>query len=112
LLKVNQFKNIVQNKLDEWMYYFKNSKIEPNFEAPGLAAANDLLEYSRLSLEDQRAYDKHVDYRRSSESSVYTAKLEGRDEGRAEGRAEGETRVLDLMAKGYSIEKIKEILKG
>jgi predicted transposase YdaD len=38
--------------------------------------------------------------------------LEGRDEGRAEGRAEGEARVLELMAKGYSVEQIKEILNG
>jgi hypothetical protein len=37
---------------------------------------------------------------------------EGRAKGEAKGRADGETRVLDLMAKGYSIERIKEILKG
>jgi DNA-binding CsgD family transcriptional regulator len=31
---------------------------------------------------------------------------------RDEGEARGEARVLELMAKGYNIEQIKEILKG
>ena len=103
ILKVNQFKNTVQSKLDEWMYYFKNSKVEPNFEAPGLAEADRLLEYARLSYEDQLSYDSHIDKRRSANSSIYTAKLEG--------RAEGQEQVLELMAKGYTLDQIKEALK-
>lgn len=107
ILKVNQFKNTIQSKLDEWMYYFKNSKVEPNFEAPGLAEADKLLEYARLSYEDQLSYDSHIDKRRSANSSIYTAKLEGK----AEGKAEGQEQVLELMAKGYTLAQIKEVLK-
>jgi predicted transposase/invertase (TIGR01784 family) len=99
ILKVNQFKDSVQSKLDEWMYYFKNSKVEPGFEAPGLAEANELLEYARLSVEDQRAYDWYEDKRRSADSSVYTAKLEGKAEGREEGLAEGKTEGILLVAR-------------
>ena len=36
---------------------------------------------------------------------------EGRVEGIAIGRDEGETRVLDLVAQGYGLEQIKELLK-
>ena len=103
ILKVNQFKDSVQSKLDEWMYYFKNSKVEPGFEAPGLAEANELLEYARLSVEDQRAYDWYEDKRRSADSSVYTAKLEGKAEGLAEGKAEGILLVARQMrAEGFA----------
>ena len=120
LLKVDRFKDIVRNKIDEWMYYLKNSKIKPGFKAPGLEAANKKLEYSRLSPEKRRAYDKFVDIRRSNKSTIYTAKLEGRIEGKLEGKLEGriegealgEARVLNLMAKGYSFEQVKKLLKG
>jgi predicted transposase/invertase (TIGR01784 family) len=124
LLKVDRFKNIVKNKIDEWMYFLKNSKIKSKFKAPGLAEAIEKLEYSRLSPKERRAYDKYLDIQRSNESGLYTAKLKGeaigeargiekgRAEGKAEGIVEGEARVLDLVAKGHSIEQIKKILKG
>jgi predicted transposase/invertase (TIGR01784 family) len=89
ILKIDRFSNDVKDKIDEWMFFFKNSSIKPEFDAPGLAEANERLEYSRLSPEEQRVYDKYVDIRRSNESTVYTAKLEGRLEGRLEGKAEG-----------------------
>jgi len=44
--------------------------------------------------------------------TVQTAINEGKAEGRAEGIAIGETRVLDLVAKGYDYEQIKKILKS
>ena len=37
---------------------------------------------------------------------------EAREDGVAIGREEGETRVLDLMAKGYGLEQIKDILNS
>ena len=128
ILKVDRFKNSVKNKIDEWMYFLKNSEIKPKFKAQGLAEAAERLEYSRLSLEDRRAYEKYVDIRRSNKSTVYTAKLEGEAIGEARGLekgkaigearglekgiAEGEARVLTLVAKGHSLEQIKKILKG
>jgi len=111
VLKVDQFKNVVQSKLDEWMYYLKNSKVEPGFKAPGLAEADKQLEYARLSYDDQLAYDYHVDKRRSGESSIYTARLEGKVEGRAEGEFIGMAlgiwqTVLIMKSQGMSIDAI------
>ena len=116
ILKVDRFKNSVKNKIDEWMYFLKNSKIKPKFKARGLAEAAEKLEYSRLSAKARRAYDKYVDIRRSNRSTVYTAKLEGEAIGEArgleKGKSEGRNEVLTLVAKGHSIEQIKKILKG
>lgn len=118
LLKVDRFKNIVKNKIDEWMYFLKNSRIKPKFKAPGLSEANDKLEYHRLSPEERRSYDKYVDNWRSNYSSIYTAKLNGRIEGKAEGLAEGEfigradeklEIARNLKAKGFDIAIISEI---
>jgi predicted transposase/invertase (TIGR01784 family) len=88
-LKIDRFKNVVKSKIDEWMYFLKNSEIKPKFKAPGLSAANERLEYSRLDAKARRAYDKHIDNRRSENSTIYTAKLEGRAEGELVGEARG-----------------------
>jgi predicted transposase/invertase (TIGR01784 family) len=116
ILKVDRFNNDVTDKIDEWIYFFKNSEIEPGFDAPGLAEANEILEYNRLSYEEQLIYDKYVDNRRSNESSLYTAELigearglekgkaEGLAKGKAEGLAEGEAKVKISVAKKMKAE--------
>ena len=106
LLKVDRFRNIVKNKIDEWMYFLKNSKIKEEFDAPGLIEANEKLEYHRLSLAERRAYDLHVDTWRSNYSTIRTAKLNGRIEGEfigiEKGKVEGE-----LIGEARGIEKGK-----
>ncbi len=110
ILKIDRFKNIVQNKIDEWVYFLKNSEIKPEFKAPGLNEAINKLNYNGLSLEDQRAYDSYVDSRRSDASSIRTAKIDGRAEGKAEGRAEGIKEVFALLEQGYSLAEAKKKL--
>jgi len=102
ILKVDRFKNMVQSKIDEWMYFLKNSEIKPEFKAPGLSEAMDKLNYGRLSLEARRDYDSYVDMCRSNKSSIYTAKLEGRAEGKIEV-------ARNMIAKGLDIALISEI---
>jgi predicted transposase/invertase (TIGR01784 family) len=109
ILKVDRFNDEVRDKLDEWIYFFKNSDIEPGFSAPGLAEANERLEYERLSPEEQRAYDRYVDMLRSNESSLYTAKLEGKAEGLAEGKAEG---LAEGKAEGLAEGKLEGKVEG
>jgi hypothetical protein len=89
ILKVNSFNNVAKDTLDEWMYYLKNSQIKDDFKAQGLQKAAEILNIGLLSPEEKRDYDKAVDMRRSNDSSIWTAKIEGREEGRAEGREEG-----------------------
>jgi predicted transposase/invertase (TIGR01784 family) len=121
ILKVDRFSNDVKDKIDEWIYFFKNDKIEPNFKAPGLAEANEKLEYSRLSYEEQLIYDKYVDRDRSDKSTLYTARLEGEDigeerglkKGKAEGELIGEERGLKKgKAEGELIGEERGLKKG
>jgi predicted transposase/invertase (TIGR01784 family) len=117
ILKVDRFNNEVKDKIDEWIYFFKNDKIESNFKAPGLVEASEKLEYSRLSYEEQLIYDKYVDRDRSDKSTLYTARLEGEDigeergikKGKAEGERIGEERGIK---KGELIGEERGIKKG
>nr|AGS54400.1 conserved hypothetical protein 1784 [uncultured bacterium contig00104] len=106
ILKVDRFSNEVKGKIDEWMYLFKNSKIERRFAAPGLKEASEILDYSRLSPMEQKRYDKYVDNRRSNESSLYTAKLEGE----AIGVDKGKQELLALWESGMSLAEAKKKL--
>jgi len=38
ILKINQFNDIARNTIDEWIYFFKNERIEDNFTARGKGA--------------------------------------------------------------------------
>jgi predicted transposase/invertase (TIGR01784 family) len=107
ILKINRFKNVVKNKLDEWMYFLKNSEIRRDFKAPGLQEADERLEYSRLSPEEKLRYDRFIDIRTCDDNYIYTAKAEGRAEGKAEGELAGEARGIEKgMAEGKKQEKI------
>jgi predicted transposase/invertase (TIGR01784 family) len=118
ILKVDRFSNEVKGKIDEWMYFFKNSKIERRFAAPGLKEASEALDYSRLSHIEQKRYDKYVDNRRSNESSIYTAKLEGEAIGIEKGKLEGEAigiekgrqELLSLLEGGMTLAEAKKKL--
>jgi predicted transposase/invertase (TIGR01784 family) len=59
LIKVMAFKERVQDKIDEWIYFFKYGKIEKDFDAQGLNSAKKKLEVLKLSEEERRAYEKY-----------------------------------------------------
>lgn len=59
IIKVTRFQEKVQDKIDEWIYFLKNGKIEKNFSAQGLQSANEKLAVLHLSAEDRRAYERY-----------------------------------------------------
>jgi hypothetical protein len=82
-LRLNHFRNSVKNDIDEWMYFLKNRVIKSKFKAQGLAETYERFDFYRLSIKERRSYDSYIDMCRSCESTIYTAKLEGR--GKAKG---------------------------
>ena len=95
ILKVNRFDDIAKDTLDEWIYYLKNSRIQDGFHAQGLQRAQEVLNKSCLSEEERREYEKAVDIRRSNDSTVKSAKIEGKIEGRMEEK-------IDMIRESYN----------
>ncbi len=60
LIKVSQFNDAVQSKLDEWIYFLKNGEIEKNFTAKGILAAREKLNKLQLSEEDRLEYKYYL----------------------------------------------------
>jgi len=48
LIEVEKFKNLIQNDLDEWIYFFKNSEIKKEFKAKNIQLAQEKLDLMRF----------------------------------------------------------------
>lgn len=73
IIKVNQFNDIAQNTLDEWIYFLKNNEIKDSFKAKGLEKAKQILRVDKLSKSDRIAYNNYVKYERVRMAEMETA---------------------------------------
>jgi predicted transposase/invertase (TIGR01784 family) len=60
LIKAFNFDDDIQDSLDEWVYLFKNSKIEPHFKAKGIQKAKEKLAVAKLSKRKRTAYEPYL----------------------------------------------------
>jgi len=102
ILKVNNFNDIAQDTLDEWIYFLKNSEVKDGFKAKGLDKAKEKMRYESLSDEDKKMYDRFQENRRIEISVEYTAKLEAKQEGKIE-------IAKTAIKKGFDSETIVEL---
>ena len=91
MIYVEKFEDMINDDIDEWVYFFKHGAIREDFKSPGILLAAKKLDYLMMSEEERRVYDDYLAY-----LGQELAKEEGREEGRVEGRVEGreEGRVL------------------
>ncbi|BDS12521.1 Rpn family recombination-promoting nuclease/putative transposase [Aureispira anguillae] len=96
LLKVSKFNDAVQDKLDEWIYFLKNGKVQEGFTAQGLVEAKEKLDEMKLSDQDRREYNYFLKRLRDIASEQHTKMADaedllkkGRKEGLEKGRKEG-----------------------
>ena len=118
LLKVNQFKNSVKDKLDEWMYLFQNSAIQQNFQAKGILEAGKVLDILHLDDAERRRYEHYINTLRDERSLIETHYESGRragvqkglEEGIEKGIEQGKTLVAVAMkTKGLRLSDIADI---
>lgn len=61
VIKVNQFRERIRNKFDEWMYFLKNEQIKSTFKAKGIHSAAEKLDILKLNETDRQAYERYQD---------------------------------------------------
>jgi predicted transposase/invertase (TIGR01784 family) len=82
ILRVGAFKpEQVVEPIDEWFYFLKKSEIKDSFQAKGMKRAKTVLDVERMSLEERRAYQRHVENRRIEMSVTETAFEKGAEKG-------------------------------
>ncbi|MDR3094764.1 MAG: Rpn family recombination-promoting nuclease/putative transposase [Bacteroidales bacterium] len=113
ILRVEDFDDAAKDSLDEWIYFLKNNAIPEEFTAPGLPEARKALRYYKLSDEERRNYDFHVDQARYEQNVINDSIEKGLTEGRAVGLAEGKAVGLaEGLTKGLTKGLAKGLAKG
>ena len=103
IIKVNNFDDVAEDTLDEWIYYFKNNKIKDEHKAKGLDLAREILIYDNLSDEEKKAYELEIEAKRIKASEIETAAIRGEAKGREEGREEREQLKSEISEKDNAL---------
>ena len=133
VIKVSQFNDLVQDKLDEWIYFLKNSEVKSTFSAKGLKEAGNKLKQMNLSEKEQKEYKYYLKYlhdiaseqqtkmideqdKLDLEKKIRQDKLDAEEKGRQEGIQEGEEKkeidaVIGMFENNIPISIIAKSLK-
>ena len=79
VIKVGKFGNRVNDKLDEWIYFFKNAEIKNDFSAKGLKAASEKLDEMKLNEKEAKDYKKYLKELRDIASEQHTKMADAQD---------------------------------
>jgi predicted transposase/invertase (TIGR01784 family) len=110
VIKVGKFGNRVKDKLDEWIYFFKNAEIKTDFSAKGLKEASERLDEMKLNEKDAKEYKKYLKNLRDIASEQHTKMADAQDLiKKGEENKEAET-ILKLHKKGMDNQAIAELL--
>jgi predicted transposase/invertase (TIGR01784 family) len=110
VIKVGKFGNRVKDKLDEWIYFFKNAEIKAEFSAKGLKEVGERLDEMKLNEKDAKEYKRYLKGLRDIASDQHTKMADAQDlikKGKEEKEIEA---VLGFNRIGVEREKIAEAL--
>jgi len=99
VIKINSFNDIAKDSLDEWIYFFKYSKVPENFKAKGLKEVQEKMKVERLSPKEKKAYERYQLNLVSERNVIETAMLDG---------VQLTLKIIRLFNQGKSIDKIAE----
>ena len=76
IIKAEKFNNEVSDRLDEWIYFLKNSEVRDDFTAPGLEAAKEKLSELTMTEEEKAEYQRYLKRIRDIASEHHTNKAD------------------------------------
>lgn len=85
LIRINSFRKIVVDAMDEWMTFLKDNSIKADTTVPGLKEAKEQLKYSKMTKAERINYERHLESLENEKDAISVAKTEGRAEGFVEG---------------------------
>jgi predicted transposase/invertase (TIGR01784 family) len=117
LIQTTRFKDVINEPLDEWIYFFKNNEVKDGFNAKGMEAVRAKLAVNNLPDEDRKRYDKFLDNLHWEASVTETAKIEEAErtaekvnEAREEERKNRDIQIaIKCIKRGDSNQEIMEI---
>jgi len=77
LITVERYKNVVQKRIDEWIYMIKNSEVAEGSTSKNIDKAKQKLAIINMTKEKRKAYEKYLINLAKDADVVNTAKEEG-----------------------------------
>ncbi|HMQ49442.1 MAG TPA: Rpn family recombination-promoting nuclease/putative transposase [Saprospiraceae bacterium] len=111
VIKTGKFKNRINDKLDEWVYFLKNAEIKPTFSAKGLKEANEKLDTMKLPEKERVAYDKYLLHLMSIASRNHTIEIETKEIIKKAHEEKEIEFILEMSKEGLTVSKIAKIAK-
>ncbi|MFM9949558.1 MAG: Rpn family recombination-promoting nuclease/putative transposase [Saprospiraceae bacterium] len=112
VIKTGKFKNRINDRLDEWIYFLKNAEIKPSFSAKGLKAANEKLDTMKLPEKERIAYDKYLLHLMSIASRNHTIEIEAKEIIKKAKEEERIEVILEMHKDGVPANTIAKYLKS
>jgi conserved hypothetical protein (putative transposase or invertase) len=100
MIYAEKFQDVINEDIDEWVYFFKHGEIRDDFKSPGILLAARKLDYLMMPEDERRAYDGYLAYLGQELGILDTAKEEGKIEVATE-----------MLKEGDSVEKISRVTK-
>lgn len=111
VIKTGKFRNRINDRLDEWVYFLKNAEIKPSFSAKGLKEANEKLDTMKLPEKERVAYDKYLQHLMSIASRNHTIEIEAKEIIKKAKEEERIEVILEMHKDGVDAKTIAKYLK-
>ena len=95
MIYAEKFQDVINEDIDEWVYFFKHGEIRDDFKSSGILLAAKKLDYLMMSEEERKAYDGYLAYLGQELDILDSAKEEAKIEV-----------AKKLISKGFAIEDI------
>jgi len=116
MIYAEKFQDVINEDIDEWVYFFKHGAIRDDFKSKGIKLAAKKLDYLMMPEGERKAYEDYLAYLGQELGILDSAKAEGKEEGIKEGLKEGlvkgkEEGIKEGLVKGKE-EKAVEIARN
>lgn len=76
LIQTTKFDDIINDSLDEWIYFLKNSEVLDDFKAKGMEAVREKLTVHNMPVEEKKRYKRFLDNLHTEASIAQTVRIE------------------------------------
>lgn len=113
LIQTTRFNDIINEPLDEWIYFFKNNEVLDTFKAKGMKAVREKMIVNNLPDDEKKKYDRFLDNLHTEASIADTVRIE-QEEKIKEEREKAEIRrtiqiALNLIKLGLNNAQISQV---
>ena len=106
LIRVENFQDMIEADLDEWIYLLKHESIKSEFKSKHIREAGKKLDLVTMGSEERKHYERYLMHLVSERGIIETAKAEGREEGIEKGITD---MAREMKQKGIDLKMISEI---